>query len=63
MAVPGLVEVGKGTSFIVVDAQTGNVLFAFKDKHQHSNFEGPGTISEGILYHGNLDGNLFAFGL
>lgn len=63
MAVPGLVEVGTGTSFIVVDAQSGNVLFSFHDKHQHSNFEGPGTISNGVLYHGNLDGSLFAFGL
>ena len=62
MAVPGLVEVGLGASFSVYDTMTGNQLFTFQDVNRKSNFEGPGSISNGVLYHGNLDGHLYAFG-
>jgi polyvinyl alcohol dehydrogenase (cytochrome) len=61
-SVPGLAEVGAGSSFILVDTQTGNQLFSFQDTSTGSNFEGPGSISNGVLYHGNTDGYLYAFG-
>jgi len=61
MAVPGLVEVGLGRSFSIYDATNGNQLFSFQDTARKSNFEGPGSISNGVLYHGNLDGRLYAF--
>lgn len=60
MAAPGLLEVGVGTSIIVFDTHTGNQLFAFQDTNSKSNFEGPGTIANGMLFHGNLDGYLYA---
>ena len=62
IAVPGLVEVGSGPSFIIVDATTGKQLFSFQDTHPNSNFAGPASISNGVLYQGNIDGNLYAFG-
>lgn len=62
IAVPGVVEVGVGTSFMLFNAQTGNQLFSFQDTNTNSNFLGPGSISNGVLYHGNVDGLLYAFG-
>ncbi len=60
---PGVAEVGSGTSFILVDTQTGAQLFNFQDTGIGSQFMGPGTIAHGVLYHGNTDGYLYAFGL
>lgn len=61
-AVPGLVEVALGNSIAIFDSSTGNKLFNFQDTLRHSNFLGPGSISNGVLYQGNCDGNLYAFG-
>lgn len=60
--VPGLAEVGAGTSFMLVDATTGNQLFSYTDSANKSDFLGPGSIANGQLYQGNMDGNLYAFG-
>jgi hypothetical protein len=62
-AEPGEAEVGTGTSFILVDTQTGAQLFSFQDTGTGSQFMGPGSIASGVLYHGNTDGYLYAFGL
>jgi polyvinyl alcohol dehydrogenase (cytochrome) len=62
-AVPGVAEVGSGTSFVLVDTQTGAQLFSFQDTSTGSQFMGPGSIAHGVLYHGNNDGYLYAFGL
>jgi polyvinyl alcohol dehydrogenase (cytochrome) len=62
-AVPGVAEVGSGTSFILIDTQTGNQLFSFQDTSTGSQFMGPGSISGGVLYQGNADDYLYAFGL
>ncbi len=59
--VPGLVELGVGTSIMIFDTTNGNQRFNYSDTSANSDFEGPGTISNGVLYHGNLDGNLYAF--
>ncbi len=60
--VPGLAEVGAGTSFIMVNATTGKQLFSYSDNALHSDFLGPCSIANGQLYQGNMDGNLYAFG-
>jgi outer membrane protein assembly factor BamB len=62
IAVRGLAEVGDGTSLIMVNTSTGARLFTFQDTNATSNFWGPGSISNGVLYQGNKDGKLYAFG-
>lgn len=59
---PGLAVVAGGTSFSIRDATTGKQLFSFQDTSSKSNFLGPSSISNGILYQGNTDGYLYAFG-
>jgi outer membrane protein assembly factor BamB len=61
-AVPGLVELGSSTNIFIYDAKTGMQLFSFQDTNKNSNFYGPGSISNGVLYQGNADGILYAFG-
>ena len=63
IAVPGLAEIGAGTSLLVVNTATGKSLYTFKDPNASSNFWGPGSISNGVLYAGNKDGKLYAFGM
>ena len=63
IGVPGLVEVGSGPSLIIVNASTGSQLFSFQDTNTKSSFSGPGSISNGVLYHGNMDGKLYALGM
>ena len=62
ISVPGLVVVGFGNTFNVDNASNGNVLFTFQDTTTKSNFQGAATILNGVLYEGNNDGNLYAFG-
>lgn len=61
-AVPGLVELGSSTNIFIFDAKTGAQLFSFQDTNKKSIFNGPGSISNGVLYQGNGDGILYAFG-
>ncbi len=61
--VPGLVIVGAGSSLAVLDATTGQRLFLYTDPAIVSNFWGAASVSNGVLYMGNKDGNLYAFGL
>ncbi len=63
IAVPGLVVVGQGSYLNVLDATSGQVLFRYKDTNKAAIFYGAPVISNGILYAGNEDGTLFAFGL
>ena len=60
---PGLVVVGEGSVFDIFSAATGNNLFSYNDPSSYSLFWGAATISHGVLYIGNFDGNLYAFGL
>ncbi|MGH2493945.1 MAG: PQQ-binding-like beta-propeller repeat protein [Ktedonobacteraceae bacterium] len=59
-AVPGLAELADDNDIRIVDVTTGNLLF---DYHQKTNFLGPGTISNGILYQADMGGDMYAFGL
>jgi polyvinyl alcohol dehydrogenase (cytochrome) len=62
-AVPGVVVVGEGTYVIVVDAVTSQTLFRYNDTNTGSIFFGPASISNGMMFIGNMDDNLYAFGL
>ena len=62
-AVPGLVIVEEGPVFRVINATTGKTFFSYKDSQAGSDFYGAATIAHGVLYIGNMDGNLYAFGL
>jgi polyvinyl alcohol dehydrogenase (cytochrome) len=60
--IPGLAEVGGGSSLTLVQVKTGKLLFSFQDTMTNADFLGPGSISDGVLYQGNYDGYLYAFG-
>jgi len=61
-SVRGVVVVGDGPSLIAVNATTGKQLFSYQDSVSSSHFAGT-SISNGVLYAGNLDGKLYAFGM
>jgi outer membrane protein assembly factor BamB len=61
--IPGIVVVEEGPAFDVLNATSGKTLFVYRDANTYSTFDGPATISNGVLYVGNLDGILYAFGL
>jgi outer membrane protein assembly factor BamB len=61
-AAPGLVVVGEGSSIVVLAASTGQTLFTYADP-SGGPFYGAACIANGMLYQGNTDGQLFAFGL
>ena len=63
ITVPGLVVVGFGNTFNVDNASNGKVLFTFQDTNTNSKFQGAATIVNGVLYQGNNDGMLYAFGM
>jgi outer membrane protein assembly factor BamB len=65
IGVPELVVVGVGVSLMIFDTTTGKQLFTYQDSAHSttSNFLGPASISNGILYAGNMDHYLYAFGL
>lgn len=60
--VPGLAVVGEGHSLTIVQSKTGKPLFSFQDTMANSDFMGPSSISNGMLYQGNADGYLYALG-
>lgn len=64
MVVPGLVELGVGNTLMIFGTANGSLLFSFQDtSSSNSDFLGPGTISNGVLYQGNMDGKFYAFGM
>ncbi len=62
ISVHGLVEIGFGQTIVLDNAATGQTLFTFQDTNTQARFSGAATISNGVLYQGNIDGNLYAFG-
>ncbi len=58
---PGLLAVGEGSGLVVMSAASGKTLFTYRDRNGAS-FQGAPSISHGMLYAGNADGNLYAFG-
>ena len=63
MVVHGVVVVGAGTQMVAMDSATGKLLFTFQDNSAGSQFVASATIINGMLYLGNEDGKLYAFGL
>ena len=59
--VPGVVAITEGTYLIVVDAKTSATLFRFNDTGSGSLFYASPSISNGVLYVGNMDNHLYAF--
>ena len=60
--VPGVLVVEEGRTFVVIEAVTGKTLFSYTDAKQITVFYGSASISNGVLYVGSFDGNLYAFG-
>lgn len=62
-AIPGVVVVGEGRTIAVLDAASGKSLSGYHDTRADSAFWSAATIAHGVLYVGNMDGMLYAFGL
>jgi len=61
--VHGIVVVEDGSEFDILSAASGKTLFSYNDPSIYSLFWGAASISHGVLYIGNFDGNLYAYGL
>ena len=59
---PGLVVVCQGRYVMVLSASSGTTLFRFLDSNSGSTFWGAPSISNGVIYVGNVDGRLYAIG-
>ena len=62
-AVPGVVVATAGTNVIVDDSASGQNLITLTDTNSGSLYYGAASISRGVLYVGNMDGILHAYGL
>jgi outer membrane protein assembly factor BamB len=60
VSVPGLVIVEQGAYLMIIGASSGQTLFRYQDS-AHLQFNGPASVSNGVLYAGNNDGKLYAF--
>jgi outer membrane protein assembly factor BamB len=60
-AVPGVAFFGAGNSMYAVGTSTGHILWSHQATSNGA-FDGAATISNGQVYFGNLNGNLYAFG-
>jgi polyvinyl alcohol dehydrogenase (cytochrome) len=60
--VPGVAVVGEGNTLAVLATTDGHTLYTYQDTNSGALFYGPASISNGILYIGDIDGYLFAFG-
>jgi len=54
--------IGSNTALIILNTKNGKQLFNLQETHPNSSFSGPISISNGVLYEGNIDGRLYAFG-
>jgi polyvinyl alcohol dehydrogenase (cytochrome) len=60
IAAPGVVAANAGDHALVVDSTKGDVLFDYTERSTNY-FFGAASISDGVLYVANNDGNLLAF--
>jgi polyvinyl alcohol dehydrogenase (cytochrome) len=58
-AAPQVLIVGQGNVLTVLSTATGGVVTSFIDSSDKP-FWGPSSISNGVIYQGNIDGTLFA---
>jgi polyvinyl alcohol dehydrogenase (cytochrome) len=61
-AVHGVAFVGAGNTAYAVATSTGTILWSYRDTNSGSDFWGAPAISNGQVYFGNQDGNLYTFG-
>jgi polyvinyl alcohol dehydrogenase (cytochrome) len=61
-AVPGVAFVDAGNTVYAVGTSAGTILWSYQDTASGSKFWGPPVISNGQVYVGNQDKNLYAFG-
>lgn len=61
--VPGMVIAAEGDHVWLLQASNGGKLAVFTDAHAGATFYGAPSIGDGRIYAGNMDGDLFAFGL
>ncbi|HEY6406022.1 MAG TPA: PQQ-binding-like beta-propeller repeat protein [Ktedonobacteraceae bacterium] len=61
--VPGVVMVVEGPYLTLVNAMSGQSLFASRGSTDKSRFFGAVSVSNGVLYLGNQDKSLYAFGV
>jgi polyvinyl alcohol dehydrogenase (cytochrome) len=59
---PGVAFVGQGTFLMGIRTSDGATLFRYQDTASGSSFWGSPSISNGLVFMGNQDGNLYAFG-
>jgi PQQ-like domain len=59
-AVPGVVFVGAGTVFTALSSATGQILWRWTVADGQPIYGAP-TVSNGVLYAGDMNGNLYAF--
>jgi len=57
----GIVAAAQGNAVIVMNTSSGNTLARLTDNKRGSLLYGGPTISNGIVFEGNLDGNLYAY--
>ena len=60
---PGVVVTTAGTDVIVDDSTDGHNLITLTDTNSGSLYYGAASISQGVLYVGNMDGILHTYGL
>jgi len=61
--IPGLVIVSASNQLLILDTATGQPKFTFRAPGVGATFFGSATVSHGVLYIGNANGALYAFGL
>lgn len=58
-----VVAVSQGNTVTVASAATGKTLASLSDHQHNSLLYAPPTIANGVLYVGNMDGNLYAYSI
>lgn len=61
--VPGVVLEGTSYQVSLYSAATGALLYEYTDSNPNSSFWGSGSFSDGQIFFGNKDGNMYALGV
>ncbi|HVB23799.1 MAG TPA: hypothetical protein VNG51_17820 [Ktedonobacteraceae bacterium] len=62
-AVPGVIFVAAGPDLLAVSAANGTILKTLTDSSSGSLYFGPASIANGVVYIGNVDDILHAYGV
>lgn len=61
--IPGVAMVAAGPDVLALSTSTGQTLATLTDAHGNSRYFAGASVSNGVLYVGNMDRNLYAYGL